>query len=167
MSLASKIRNIISIVKNDVYQNGKWKVSFLGSQAPTQVPHLQNFGFKSRPGSGKNAVMISRDGNPNAGIIIAIEDDEGAPGLAEGEVAVYNSHGAVIHLKASGNIEIDGGDVVIKGGNLEITTGDATASGDVSDSNATTPTMISIRTLFNAHTHPVSGAVTLIPSTQM
>jgi phage gp45-like len=166
MSLASKIKNIISICRNDVYQDGKWKVSFLGTQAPTKIPQLQNFGFKSRPGTGNKAVMISRDGNPNAGIIIAIEDDEGAPSLAEGEVSVYNAHGSTIHLKADGSVQIDGGDVFVEGGDVLINSGDLVSVGDVQDGNATTPTMVSMRTLYNAHIHNISGAVTGPPTTQ-
>lgn len=47
-------------------------------------------------------------------------------------------------------------------GNM-LVTGNITATGDVSDSNGTTPTMQDIRDAYNSHTHPGGG----VPSPQM
>lgn len=160
MSLLSKLKNLITLCKTTTLQNGAWKVTLFDGQTLADVPYMQNFGFHSSAPTGAKGLLLSRGGEKSAGILVVLEDDSNAPSLSEGEVAVFNDHGAVIKLKADGNTEIVSGD-------LTVTTGDITASGDVSDSNATTPTMISIRTTYNTHTHPVSGAVTLPPTQPM
>lgn len=174
MNILSRIKNLINICKVTAFQNGNWKVTLLDGETMSNIPYAQPFGFKTRPPVGSKGVLLSRGGQKSGGFLIVLEDDSGAPTLAEGESALFNDHGATIHLKADGSIEVDGGDFVIKGGNCVIEAGDLTASGnveadgDVQDGSITTPTMAMMRTVFNSHTHTGNlGNPTSTPSGTM
>lgn len=154
MSMLSRIKNLINICKTTAFQNGNWKVTLLDGETMSNIPYAQPFGMKTRPPVDSKGVLLSRGGQKNGGFLIVLEDDAGAPDVAEGEAAIFNDHGATIHLKADGSIEVDGGDFKIKGGNCIIEAGDLDASGDVTDNSGTpAPTMALMRTVFNAHTH--------------
>jgi phage gp45-like len=160
MNILSRIKNLINICKVTTFQSGNWKVSLLDGEVMSNVQYAQPFGMKTRPPVGSKGVLLARGGQKSGGFLIVLEDDSGAPDVAEGETAIFNDHGATIHLKADGSIEVDGGDFVIKGGNCVIEAGDLDASGDVSadgdvtdNSGTPAPTMALMRTVFNSHTH--------------
>jgi len=135
----------------------------------SNVPYAQPFGMKTRPPVNSKGVLLSRGGQKSGGFLIVLEDDAEAPDVADGETAIFNNHGATIHLKTDGSIEVDGGDFVIKGGNCVIESGDLDASGDVTDNSGTpAPTMALMRTIFNSHSHTDSvGGSTTGPSGTM
>lgn len=168
MNLLSRIKNLINICRVTAFQSGNWKVTLLDDETISNVHYAQPFGLKTRPPVGSNGVLLSRGGAKSGGLLIVLEDDSGAPSLSEGESSVFNAHGATILLKTDGSIEVDGGDFKIKGGNCIIEAGDLDASGDVSDNNATTPTMALMRATFNAHVHTGNlGNPTSTPTTSM
>lgn len=165
MNIISRIKNLVNICKVTAFQSGSWKVTLLDGETVSNVPYAQPFGMKTRPPVGSKGVLLSRGGQKTGGFLIVLEDDSGAPSVADGETSVFNAHGATIHLKTDGSIEVDGGDFVIKNGNCIIEAGDLYASGDVTDNSGTpAPTMDLMRTVFNAHIHNVSGAVTGPPT---
>jgi len=120
MSLLSKLKNLITLCKTTTLQNGAWKVTLFDGQTLADVPHMQNFGFHSSAPTGAKGLLLSRGGEKSAGILVVLEDDDSAPSLAEGEVAIYNNHGTVVKLQASGDVLVDGGSVNIQSGDLEI-----------------------------------------------
>jgi phage baseplate assembly protein V len=64
---------------------------------------FQHFGFASRPKGGAECVFLISGGQ----IISVAEEDRGyRPALAEGEAALFNSAGDLVHLKATGEIEV-------------------------------------------------------------
>lgn len=169
MSLLSRIKNIVNICKVTTFKSGSWKVTLLDGETMSNIPYAQPFGMKTRPPVNSKGVLLSRGGQKSGGFLIVLEDDSGAPALADGETSFFNNHGATIHLKADGSIEVDGGDFKIKGGNCVIEAGDLDASGDVTDNSGTpAPTMALMRTVFNSHTHTGNlGNPTSTPSASM
>jgi len=132
---------------------------------------LQHYGFSSRPQAGC-AVVIIREGNHF--VSIAEGDQRYYIELGEGEVALHDDLGQVVHLSREGivakspkkivaeapAIELKG-DVAISG-KLQVA-GDIEGNGDVSDAAGT---MAGIRTTHDFHVHPVSGKETLPPVPQ-
>ena len=97
------------------------------------------------------AVKKGVDGNRTAGDSLTFVS---AP-LGINDVAIVAGGGLTGGMdKNQTQVKIsEGGTIEITGATAVNVNGDVTATGNVSDSNATTPTMANIRTVFNSHTH--------------
>jgi phage gp45-like len=94
------------------------------------VERFQNYGFTGRPETGAEAVVLFVGGYRDHGLAIAVDDRRyRVRNLESGEVAVYDSRGSTIVLKASGDIQIvpASGTVTIEG--TLAATVDVTANG--------------------------------------
>lgn len=115
MNILSRIKNLINVCKVTAFQSGGWKVSLLDGEVISNVKHAQNFGIKSHAPVGSNGILLSRGGQKSGAFLIALQNEDGATSLSEGEVVIYNDHGISIHLKDDGNIEVKGGDIDLDG----------------------------------------------------
>ena len=128
---------------------------------------FQHYGFTSRPKSGAEAIVI-KSGN----MLFSVAEDDRNYRLAieDGEVALYTDEGDYVKLGRNKHIQITSGakvtvsapEIVLDG--AVTTTGAITAGGEVSDSIGT---MTAMRTVYNTHTHVVSGSTAAAPAAQM
>jgi len=120
MSILSSIKNLINLATMNRGSDGVYQITTLNDETVDNVRYMQPFGFKGEPPKGSKALAAFRAGKKDAGTILVIESDSGAVALSEGEVVVYNNHGASVHLKADGTTEVKGGDVNIAAGSLKV-----------------------------------------------
>jgi phage baseplate assembly protein V len=79
----------------------------LKGEVKGDVERMQQYGFSSVPHPGAQVVFVCIGGNRDHPIAISVDDPTSrVNGLAAGEVAVYNSFGAKMVMKADGSIEI-------------------------------------------------------------
>lgn len=92
------------------------QASFLDSQAPENIIHLQPYGFNACPPVGSQIITMSVYGHAEHKYGIPINaTDANIQKLQAGETVIYNQVGTKIYLKADGNIEItpNGSSVII------------------------------------------------------
>ncbi len=145
------------------------------------VERLHEYGFTSHPIQGPEgaieALLAAPGGNRDGAVAVAVGDRTlRLKGLAEGEVALYDDQGSVVHLKRGGHVrvasaslvEIDSPSLVVDcetatveaqtvitlvaptvrvEGNLEVT-------GDVVSSSDSSPlSLATFRSTYNVHRH--------------
>jgi phage gp45-like len=131
-------------------KRGEVQVEGLEGEIHSGLRHPQPHGLESRAPIESESYTAYQD-SPDNGATLIIAGQ--APiTLSDGDTVIYNNAGVTVHLNGS-TVEISA--------NTDIT-GDLTATGNVSDSNATTATMAAMRALFNTHTHTAP----LTPPTQ-
>ncbi|MDB5432433.1 MAG: bacteriophage Mu Gp45 protein [Caulobacter sp.] len=85
----------------DAHQTAQ--VEGLDDERHDEVPHLQPYGMSARPKAGAVGVMLALGGQRGEGVILIVGDHRyRLTGLEEGEVAIHDDQGQVIHLKRSG-----------------------------------------------------------------
>jgi len=136
---------------------------------------IQDYGFTSRPKPGAEVIFI-REGNHF--IAIASDDRRYRIALEEGEIALYDDLGQIVHLTRDGIVASSPTKISATAPEITLTatskvllvtptlevTGSITAGGNVSD---VAGSMVEIRTTYNAHTHPVVPGVTQTPTQVM
>jgi phage baseplate assembly protein V len=79
------------------------QLSGLAGEVLDGVERFQEYGFTSHPHPGAEAAVVFVGGNRSHGIVIAVDDRlYRLVGLAEGEVALYDDQGQVVHIKRNG-----------------------------------------------------------------
>lgn len=133
---------------------------------------FQQFGFTSNVPAGAMCVVLPIGGRTAHGIVIATEHGQyRLANLASGETAIYNQWGDYVALKADRHMKLVSSAAVdiqapttTMSGDLQVQ-GSIVAQGDISDHG--NKKMADMRTVFNAHTQAVSGAVAAAPTAQM
>lgn len=122
-----------------------------GSDDVRDAEHFEPYGFTSRAAPGAEAIGLSVGGEHT--VVICVADRRyRLTSLAEGEVALYDSAGSSVTLKADGKIIINAATTVEIGAGAT----EALVKGT------------SFRTLYNAHTHSnPEGGATGAPVVQM
>jgi len=126
-------------------------------------------GISSRPAAGAEAIVLAVGGNPSNLFVLPIVRGQRLTGddLAEGEVALFiGVAGQRVQLKLDGSVEVRaadeaGGSVLLKAnGDVVVTPG---AGGKVlldgdgaAKKVATVDDLNTLRSAFNAHTHPTA-----------
>lgn len=132
------------------------QIDLLADESRDNVERFQNYGVTSHPHPGAEAIVVAVGGSRDHLVAIAVDDRRYRLSLAEGEVALYDDLGHVVHLTRSG-IVIDGGGhqvTIINTTKLRVE-GGIEATGDIED-RCDTPdgrTMNGMRELYNGHTH--------------
>ncbi|MGB0683412.1 MAG: phage baseplate assembly protein V [Magnetovibrionaceae bacterium] len=105
-------RCIIAAV-NDGAQMQTVQAKGLHDETLTNREHFQDYGFTANPHIGAEALILSLGGNRNHTVIIQVDDRRyRLKGLAQGEVALYDDKGQVVHLTRNG-IVMDSPDNII------------------------------------------------------
>lgn len=79
------------------------QATVLADETLDGVEHFQHYGFTAHPHPGAECVALSANGRRSNLIIVAIDDRRyRLRPLAEGEVAVHDDQGRVVHLTRSG-----------------------------------------------------------------
>lgn len=129
------------------------KGSLFADVVKDDLERFQNYGFTGNPPiQGAEGVVIFPGGNPDHGIILAVENRRyRLKDLGEGEVAIYTDEGDKIHLKRNRNIDIVTTDLNIEATNMNVN-GNLVLNGN------------NVATIFNAHTHTETGGNTGTPN---
>src|SRR5690606_5995713 len=79
------------------------QVDLLDEETADDVEHFQTYGLTGRPKPGAAGIFLSVMGSRGDGVVIAVDDRRyRLRGLEEGEVALYDDLGQVVHLKRDG-----------------------------------------------------------------
>lgn len=137
------------------------------------MPRIAEFGFTSRPPTGSDVLAVFIGGDRSSGVIAGTNHQASRPkGLAEGESKLYSVDGKYVYITASGGISIfaNGQPVTVSGATVVTINASSevvmntpllSVSGDIIDNAASNPhTMAQMRSIYNAHTHPVKGVQT-------
>lgn len=111
--LKTRIANLVArAVVQLANDSGKLQVLQLdvgADETRDGLERFQEYGLTSVPLAGAEAVVLFVGGRRDHGLVVAVDDRRHRPsGLQPGEVAVYNSGGARVLLKADGTVEVTG-----------------------------------------------------------
>jgi len=135
-----------------------------GLELIPDIPRYAEYGFTSNPPDGTQAVIASKNGDRNDGIVIATSNAKyRMKGLATGEVAIYDDSGQSVYLSAAG-IVVNGGGKPVEITNTPQITADTPllrCTGDILDNcNTNSRTVAGMRSVANGHTHPINNVQT-------
>jgi len=110
------------------------QLGVLAGEDVDDAEHFQPYGFKSVPLAGAEAVVLFPNGDRAHPLVVVVDDRRNRPDTWQaGEAGLYNDAGAIVRLKANGDIEIGqaGGSfsALAKAGHTHDTSG-LTAGGD-------------------------------------
>lgn len=161
-------RGRLTRVKSDLIIQ-QVQVKGLAGEQLQDAEFFQHFGFTSCPPAGTQCIVLPMGGQTSHAIIIATEN--GAyriQNLASGEVAIYSSEGAYVHIKKGRIIEADCDEFRIKTKKYTVeasdnasfitpklnTSADFKAGGEIEDNKST---MNAMRQTFDDHDHNHGG----------
>ncbi|WP_165184705.1 phage baseplate assembly protein V [Caulobacter soli] len=79
------------------------QVDGLADETLDGIERFQNYGFTSRPKPGAEGIMVAVAGTRSQGVVIVVDDRRyRLRELAEGEVAMQDDLGQVVHFKRDG-----------------------------------------------------------------
>ncbi|WP_321810066.1 phage baseplate assembly protein V [Burkholderia sp. BCC1985] len=130
-----------------------------GLELLPDLPRFAEYGYVSNPPAGSQAIVGSKNGDRNDGIVIATSNAKfRLTGLATGEVAIHDDKGQSVYLSAAGIVVNGGGKPITLTNTPEVfaDTPLLKVKGDVLDNcESNTRTMAGMREIANTHTHDV------------
>jgi len=105
--VARRVENMVAIGVVNLLKDAAGlqllQVELLSDEVQDGVERFQDYGVSSRPKPGAEGVFLAVMGNRGGGVMIAVGDRRyRLQGLAEGEVALHDDQGQVVHLKRDG-----------------------------------------------------------------
>lgn len=142
----------------------------LKGETRSDVEHFEPYGFTSHPFAGAEAIAVAVGGNRDHTIALTVADRRyRLTTLAEGEVALHDDQGQVVHIKRSEirvqaltRVVVDGSALVqlVSSGQIQLVAplvaviGELQATGDITDNAlAGGKSMAAHRAVYNSHTH--------------
>lgn len=170
ISLLASRGNVTSVKDGPIQ---KIQLSMLAGEIKEKISRLQNYGFKSNPKPGAEALTIFLNGDRKHGIAIVVDDKRYVLELASGEVAMFTDEGDCIHMKRgklinikTNTLKIDALTKVEINSPLIEASGKIEAGGDIETDASikaavnvedAAGTMAEQRTKYNIHLHPVGA----------
>ncbi len=165
-------RGIVTLVKAETHLQSL-QVKSIGGEVLDPVEHFESYGFTSHPHHGSETLLLSLQGNRSHTVAVCVADRRyRLTGLAEGEVALHDDQGNVIHLmrdqikiEAVQHLEVSAPTCEITStttheGNLTIN-GALTVNGDINVTGDIVAAGVSLKN----HTHPENdGGSTGVPN---
>ena len=147
-----KLKNMIARVIVNLVNGSEYSFTALSGENITGVEHLQEFGFASSKPDGEdaNGIALFYGGDRGTSSILVLEVPKFKPNLSSGESALFNAFSALIKLKASGNIELNGSS---NGGMIKIT--------------ELTTAINELVSMYNSHTHTANNTPTVMLQTPL
>lgn len=132
-----------------------------GLELVPDLPRFAEYGFSSNPPIGTQALIASKNGDRNDGIVIATSNAAfRVKQLESGEVVVHDNIGQKVYLSSSG-IRIDGGGnpvTITNTPKVRVETVLLECTGDIVDNCDTTGrSMAADRGIFDGHWHDVKN----------
>lgn len=106
-----------------VQGNPVYRSAYYGEGTYCEHVMLQHHGFASMPPEEAHVVVVAIENSEDHLISVASGVPNLRPALEDGEVALYHQSGAMVKLKANGDIEVTpaaGRDVVLAGGSAGV-----------------------------------------------
>lgn len=149
-------RGVVRLVNDSLAVQGV-QLTLLQGEVRDGVEHFQPYGLAAHPHPGAEAVVVSVGGSRDHAVAVVVGDRRyRLKALAEGEVALYDDEGSVVHLQRGGNVLVKAGKSITLEAPL------VRASKELADRDG----LVSlIRSIFDVHFHPVSGSTTGPPTT--
>ncbi len=135
----------------------------LDGEALQQIEMFQQWGLRTAPPAGAQLIVLPIGGRTSAAVVIASEHGSYKFELgAQGEAALYNQWGDVVHMK-QGEIRMVAATKVTVDAPLLQVNGEIKATGNItSDANVRDQgggkSMAGMRSTYNAHTHNENNA---------
>ncbi|AKR49717.1 phage baseplate assembly protein domain-containing protein [Acetobacter pasteurianus] len=133
------------------------QLALAAGEMRSDVPLMQQYGFRSRPTSGCDAAVLFQGGDRTRGVVIATGDQRHPPPrLQPGEVCLFHpTSGSSIILKEDGSISINSGKnkINVTCSSMDVS-GDITSTGTITSQKDVVAGSISL----TDHTHPVTDA---------
>ncbi|WP_240327238.1 phage baseplate assembly protein V [Burkholderia sp. IDO3] len=132
-----------------------------GLELLPDIPRFAEYGYTSNPPAGTQAIIGSKNGDRNDGIVIATSNAKyRLVGLSTGEVAIHDDKGQSVYLSGSGIVVNGGGNPITLTNTPKIRAETALleCTGDIVDNCDTTGrSMAGDRVIFNGHNHQVKN----------
>ena len=179
-------RAVVKLIYDDVKMQ-ELQMAIFSGETRDHVERWQDYGLTTHPVPGAEAIVLALGGSTDHSAVIKVDDRRyRIKNMKEGEVALYDDQGQVIHLKRDKTIHIYGCDTLTADIGLKTTltcpdvtveastkvtlttpllavSGNITAGGDISDG---VRSMGDDRGIYNGHGHPETGATTGAPNEQ-
>ena len=184
--LARRILSVVGrgriTVVNDTGAVQTAQVSVNSLETMDNLPRIAEYGLTSYPPAGTDVVSVFLGGDRSTGLIIATNNQQyRLKGLSVGDVAIYDSRGQSVWLTSAG-IVVNGSGLPLTVNNTPTVTvnaqtkialntpeldvsgniksgGTVSAAGDITDntSSGNSQTMAKMRSIYDGHSHPVTG----------
>lgn len=137
--LMSRIKNLVAIGEATGVETKVLQIKTTTGKTNDRIKRLHNYGFLSRPKVGSRAYLLFLGGTRSRGISFCVEDERHEMELAEGEVAVMDDKGNLVHftengitINSVGKIEITAeSDVTVNtSGDVKLKNGAGVVTGD-------------------------------------
>lgn len=151
--ILTRIRNasaraVIRLV-NDNSKVQALQLGVLAGETVDAVERFQEYGFTSHPFAGSEAAVLFLGGDRSHGIVVAVDDRRyRLKAMAQGEVALYDDQGQVVHLKREGVLIESPHEVKLRAPSI-VLDGPVTATSTVTAETEVTAAGIAL----TAHTH--------------
>lgn len=144
-------RAVVEFIRKDDTGMQVLKLQALALESRDGVEHFQPFGFGSVPPPGSEALVVCPGGNRSHMVAVVVDERvTRLKTLVAGEAALYNqTNTAIVHVKATGEVEISGA-VKVKLNTPAVELGPAAIEAVIKGNT--------FQALFNAHTHIGSTA---------
>ena len=134
-------------------KSGAVQVELAGGEL-RDAERLQAFGLATRPPVDSKALVLFPAGDRARGVAVVIGDNgDKASSLEDGEVRIYNDHGADLLLKADGTVVINASKVEVSG---------TLKANEIEDASGK---LSELRSQYQSHTHTGNQGAPTSPPT--
>ena len=106
-------RAVVRLVYDDPKMQ-ELQLAIFSGEVRDRVEHWQPYGLAYHPHPGAEALVLALGGNTDHGAVVCVGDRRyRITGLAQGEVALYDDQGQVIHLKRDKTVHVYGTDHLV------------------------------------------------------
>lgn len=125
-AVSMMVARVVVRLVNDAGGLQVLQVDGLADETLDAVERFQNYGFTSRPRPGAEGIMVSVGGVRSQGVVIAVDDRRyRLRAMAEGEVAMFDDLGQLVHLKRDGILVHTALKVVVEADTVSVTANSA------------------------------------------
>jgi len=106
-------RAVVRLVYDDPKMQ-ELQLAIFAGEIRDKVERWQDYGITSHPHPGAEALVLALGGNTDHGAVIRVDDRRyRLVGLAQGEVALYDDQGQVLHLMRDNTLHVYGTDHLV------------------------------------------------------
>lgn len=121
--LMSRIKNMIVIGSVTGAETKMLQIQTSTNRTNDRIKRLHNYGFMSRPKVGARSYVLFLGGVLSRGVSVCTEDERHEMELKEGEVAMLDDKGNLVHFTSNGISITSLGDVTVNAKNIKLNNG--------------------------------------------